>query len=69
MMGLDKPQLCAKFEVAIFVYYGNIRESIFKRQIRFEPPFGELVVTYALHPLLVEMRIVDFLFAIIELFC
>jgi len=33
-MGLGKPQLHAKFEVAGFIYYGNIRESVFKRQIR-----------------------------------
>ena len=33
--GFDKPQLHAKFEVAGFVYYRNIRESVFKRQIRF----------------------------------
>jgi len=35
MMGLGKPQLHAKFEVAGFIYYGNIKESVFKRQIRF----------------------------------
>jgi len=35
MMGLGKPQLHAKFEVVGFIYYGNIRESVFKRQIRF----------------------------------
>jgi len=28
-------QLHAKVEVAGFIYYGNIRESVFKRQIRF----------------------------------
>jgi len=40
MMGLGKPQLPAKFEVAGFIYYGNRREFVFKRQIRFsEPPF------------------------------
>ena len=42
-MRLSKPQLQDKFEVAGFIYYGNIRESVYKRQIRFfEPPFGEL---------------------------
>jgi len=35
MMGLGKPQLHAKFEVAGLISYGNIRESVFKRQIRF----------------------------------
>jgi len=30
MMGLGKPQLHAKFEVAGFMYYGNIREFVFK---------------------------------------
>jgi len=32
-MGLGKPQRHAKFEVAGFIYYGNIKESVFKRQI------------------------------------
>jgi len=30
MMGLKKPQLLAKFNVADFIYYGNIREFVFK---------------------------------------
>jgi len=30
MMGLGKLQRLAKFEVAGFIYYGNIREFIFK---------------------------------------
>jgi len=42
MMGLDKPQQRAKFEVAGFIYDGNMREFVFKRQIRSEPPFGGL---------------------------
>jgi len=29
-MGLGKPQLRAKFEVADFIYYGNIGESVIK---------------------------------------
>ena len=29
MMGLDKPQRLAKFEVAGFIYYGNIRKFVF----------------------------------------
>ena len=50
MMGLGKPQLHAKFEVAGFIYYGKIRESVLKRQIRFmSHHFGELGVTYELH--------------------
>jgi len=41
MMGLGKLQLRAKFEIAGFIYYGNVREFVFKRQIRFfELPFG-----------------------------
>jgi len=32
-VGLGKPQLHAKFEVAGFIYYGNIRTFVFKRQI------------------------------------
>jgi len=34
----------------------------------FEPPFGDLGVTYALRLQLVEKRVFDFLFAIIVLF-
>jgi len=49
-MVLGKPQLHAKFEVAGFIYYGNIIESVFKRQIRFlSNPLGELEVTYGRH--------------------
>jgi len=29
MMGLGKPQLHAEFEVAGFIYYGNIRKFVF----------------------------------------
>ena len=35
----------------------------------FVPPFGELGVTYAVHLWLVGKRVVDFLLALIELFC
>jgi len=52
MMGLGKPQEHAKFEVAGFIYYGNIREFVFKRQIRFlilRHALGKLGVTYGLH--------------------
>jgi len=49
-MGLCKRQLLAKFEVAGFIYYKNIRESVVERQIRFlSHPLGELGVTYGLH--------------------
>jgi len=34
-MGLGKPQPLAKFEVTGFIPYGNIREFVFKQQIRF----------------------------------
>jgi len=30
VMGLGKPQQLAKFEVAGFIYHGNIREFVFK---------------------------------------
>jgi len=50
MMGLGKPQLLAKFEAVGFIYYGNIREYVFKRQIRFlSHPLRELEVTHGLH--------------------
>jgi len=43
MMDLGKPQLHAKFEVDGFIYYGNIRESVFNTtNSLFEPPFGKL---------------------------
>jgi len=68
-MGLGKPQLHAKFEVAGLIYNGIIREFVFKRQIRFlSHPLWELGVTYGLHLWLVGKRVVDFLFAISELF-
>jgi len=68
-MGLGKFQVRAKFEVAGFIYYGNIRESVFKRQIRFlSHPLGDLGVTDGLHLQLIGKRAVDFLFAIAELF-
>jgi len=47
---LGKLQPLAKFEVSGFIYYGNIREFVFKRQIRsLSHPLGELRVTYGLH--------------------
>ena len=50
MEGLGQPQLHAKFEVAGFISYGNIRESAFKRQICFlSHPFRELRVMYGSH--------------------
>ena len=49
-MGLGKPQLRAKPEVASFIYYGNIREFDFKEQIRFlSHPLREFEVTHGLH--------------------
>jgi len=69
-MGLGKPQLYVKIKVAAFIYYGNIRESIIKRQICFlSHHLGELGVPYGLlHLQLAGKRVADFLFEIIELF-
>jgi len=68
MMGLGKLQLHAKFEVGGFICYGNIKESVFKRQIRFlSYPLGKLGSTDVIY--IVEKRVVDFLFATIALFC
>jgi len=68
-MGHGKPGLYAKFEVAGFIYYGNIREFVFKGQIRFlSRHLGEVGAMYGLHVQLVGKRVLDFLFAIIELF-
>jgi len=36
------PPLRATFEVAGFICYGNIRESVFKQKFAFEPPFGRV---------------------------
>jgi len=59
----------AKFEVAGFICYGNMRQFVFERQIRFfGNHLGVLLVMYGLHLQLVGKRVVDFLFAIIELF-
>jgi len=50
MTGLCKPQRLAKFEVAGFICCGNIKESVFKRRIRFlSYPLVELKVTYGLY--------------------
>jgi len=50
-MDVAKPQLHAKFEVAGFICYENIRESVFKRQIRFlSHPLGELGAVFILVP-------------------
>ena len=49
MMGLGKPQLRAKFEVAGFICYGNIRESVLNDNSLFEPPLGELEIPYGIH--------------------
>jgi len=43
MMGLGKPQRLCKFEVASFIYYGNIRKFVSKIRInqnRETPYFG-----------------------------
>ena len=69
IIGFGKAERHAKFEVAGFICYGYIREFVFKRQIRFLiHSSGKLRVTYALHLQLVEKRVIDFLFALIELF-
>jgi len=45
MMGFGKLQLHAKFKVAGFISYGNIKESVFKGQICFlSHRFGKLGV-------------------------
>ena len=39
-MGLGKPQRLAKFEVVAFIYYGNIRNFVFKNWDK--PKWGNL---------------------------
>ena len=41
MMGLGKPQRPAKFKVASFIYYGNIRKFVFKKSDK--PKWGNLL--------------------------
>ena len=41
-MGLGKPQRLAKFEVAGFIYYGNIREFVLKNWDK--PKWGNLLL-------------------------
>jgi len=65
-MGFGKPQLHAKCEVAGFMSYGYTRESVFKRQIRFWPPFGR--VRGNVRTSTRASWKVDFLFAITERF-
>ena len=49
MMGLGKLQQHAKYEVAGFIYHGNIRDFVYKL-IRFlSHPLGKLGVTYGIH--------------------
>jgi len=37
---LDKPQLQAKFEVACFIYYQNIKKFVFNGdKPKYEPPY------------------------------
>jgi len=38
------------------------------KNFRFEPPFGDLGVTYTVHLWLVEKRVINFLLVLIELF-
>jgi len=50
MMGLGKPQWEAKFEVAGFICYGNIRKFVLVHKFAFlSHPLEELLVTYGLH--------------------
>ena len=68
-MGLSKPQLRAKFEVAGFISYRNIRKFVSKRQIRFlSHSLGVRGNVRTSSIARWKARIVDFLFAIIELF-
>jgi len=58
--------MLAEFEVAGLIYYENIREFVFFRFLGHS--LGELGVTYGLYLYLFGKRVVDFVFAIIELF-
>jgi len=70
----DKPWQTAaavhtKFEVAGFIYYGHIREFVFKRQIRFLSHFFGGVRNNVRTSSIARWKArSDFLFAIIELF-
>jgi len=60
MMGLGKPQRRAKFELAGFIYYGNIRESVLNDK------FALWAIQWGVRDNVrtFEKRVVDFLFAI-----
>jgi len=68
-MGLGRRHLHTKFEVAGFIYFGNIRKFVFKRQIRFvSHPFGAVKGNVQTSSIAHWKAVVDVLFAIIELF-
>ena len=68
-MGHGKPQQHATFVFDGFIYYGNIREFVFKRQFRYlSHPLGELGVTYGPRLYTAGKCMVEFLLAMIEIF-
>jgi len=69
MMVLSKPQRLAKFEVAGFIYFGNIMEFVFLFDIfAFKPPFGGVRGNVRTSSIARWRAVVNFLFAIVQLF-
>jgi len=57
-----------KFEVSTITCNEKMKGSAKCKNSRFEPPYGDLGVTYTVHLGLVGKRVVDFLLVLIELF-
>ena len=56
-----------KFEVSMTTFNENVKGNTKCKISRFEPPFGDLGVTYMFRLWLVGKRVVDFLLVLIEL--
>jgi len=57
-----------KFEMSTITFNEEMTGNAICKNCHFEPPFGDLGVTYMVHLWLVGKRVVDFLLALIELF-
>ena len=57
-----------KFEMSTITCNEEMKGNAKCKNSLFEPPFGDLGVTYTVHLWLVGKRVVDYLLALIELF-
>ena len=67
-MGLAMFNRHIKFEMSTITCNEEMKGNAKCKNFRFEPPFGDIGVTYTVHLWLDGNRVVDFLLAIIELF-